>query len=128
MLLCFILYELYKVFLFFYQCFSKYFLKKLLIEIESFFKRLMKNVSHTTIICKKIVVQTAQTVSKHGLTPRKISTSPNTCLLFDEINWKGILFHNHKLLQLGQTIDSIFYCQLLKPLVPAIEVKRPELI
>jgi len=62
--------------------------------------------------------ESAQTVSKPGLTARKALL----CVWWD---WKGIIYH--ELLSYGQTLNSDLYCQQLDLLKKAIDKKRPEL-
>ncbi|GFW97668.1 mariner transposase [Trichonephila clavipes] len=63
-------------------------------------------------------VQAAQTVSKPGLTARKVLL----CIWRD---WKGISYY--ELLPYGQTLNSDLYCQQMDRFKPAIDQKWPEL-
>ncbi|GFW94356.1 histone-lysine N-methyltransferase SETMAR [Trichonephila clavipes] len=62
--------------------------------------------------------EAAQTVTKPGLTARKVLL----CIWWD---WKGIIYY--KLLLYGQTLNSDLYCHQLDRLKLAIDQKHPEL-
>ena len=60
-----------------------------------------------------------QTTAKPGLTASKVMLS----VWWD---WKGIVYY--EILEPGQTVDSVLYCQQLTRLQEAIQKKRPELV
>ena len=95
-------------------------------EIEPFPKRSItgdeKWVKYENIVRKRLWKKRdkrSQTTSKPALTTNKVMR----CVWWD---WKGIV--HYELLSLGQTINSVLYCQQIERLRPAIERKRPELI
>ena len=61
----------------------------------------------------------AQTIAKPGLTARKVLL----CVWWD---WKGVI--HYELLNYGQTLNSVLYCEQLDRLKQAIDQKRPELV
>lgn len=63
--------------------------------------------------------EAAQTIAKPRLSPRKIMLS----VFWD---WKGIV--HYELLEPGQTVDSVFYCDQLERLNQAMKKIRPGLV
>ena len=94
-------------------------------EIEPLLKRIItgdeKWVKYENIVRKRSCKERderSQTTSKPGLMANKVML----CVWWD---WKGIV--HYELLTLGQTVNSVVYCEQLERLRQAIERKRPEL-
>ncbi|GFX48747.1 mariner Mos1 transposase [Trichonephila clavipes] len=94
-------------------------------EIDPFIKRIVtgdeKWVTYDSIVRKLSWSkhgEVAQTVTKPGLTDRKVLL----CIWWD---WNRITYY--ELLPYDQTLNSDLYCQPLDHLKPAIDQKRPEL-
>ena len=60
-----------------------------------------------------------QTIAKPGLTASMV-------MLSVWCDWKGTVYY--KILEPGQKVDSVLYCQQLTRLQEAIQKKRPELV
>ena len=95
-------------------------------EIEPFLKRIItdgeKWVKYENIVRKrswKKRDKRSQTTSEPGFSVHKVIL----CVRWD---WKEII--HYELLSLGQTINSVLYCEQLEKLRQATEKKRPELI
>ena len=95
-------------------------------EMELFLKRLItgdeKWKKYENFKCKRSWSkrgEVTQTTANPGLTASKVMQS----IWWD---WKGIVYY--EILEPGQTVDSVLYCQQLTRLQEAIQKKRPELV